>query len=98
MIKNINKEIPVHYDVVNDRWIADISEPLSQFQLKVVAQRVFKINKERWTGLPPGDKKEFIGKALKALQEGRIEQRFASKKQGVEAFKSTEGTGKIILT
>ena len=86
-------DIATHYDTANDRWIFELPHGVPQAALKNVANYVYKINKDRWL-TSSGDTRERLGKALRALEEGRYIGQLSGKGDNV-FFQSTEGTGKI---
>lgn len=83
-----NSPLPAKYDAENDRWLLTVPFGLPASAIQSAAGYIFKINHDRWLGAS-GDKREFIGKALKALQEGRIQQVVVSKGDKT-VFQSTE--------
>lgn len=87
------KPIPARYDQALDRWFFELPHGVPQSALDAIARSTFRINKDRWLAAT-GSKKEFIGRALKALEEGRYVGRLSGKGDRV-LFESTEGTGKI---
>lgn len=84
----MNSSLPAKYDLENDRWLLTVPFGLPDSAVQSAANYIFKINHDKWLGAS-GDKREFIGKALKALQEGRIVQVVANKGDQV-IFQSTE--------
>ena len=80
--------LPAKYDLDNDRWLLTVPFGLPDSAVRSAADYIFKVNHDRWLSAS-GDKREFIGKALKALQEGRIVQVVADRGDQV-IFQSTE--------
>ena len=82
------KPLPAKYDLDNDRWLLTVPFGLPDSAVRSASEYIFKINHDRWLS-SSGDKREFIGKALKALQEGRTVQIVVEKGDQV-IFQSTE--------
>lgn len=90
------RPIPAHYDVENDRWIFDFPFGVPVSVLETAATYVYNVRKQQYTTLPPGDRKEFLGRGLTALKEGRFVQRVATKGDAA-IVRPLASTGKIIV-
>lgn len=88
-----------YYDPAHDRWIIDSSAVLSPEQIEACRAHTLRIQRQRHSNMPQGDKREIVGKSIVALQDGRIFRRPIPKTLEREAtvFASTPGTGKIIV-
>jgi hypothetical protein len=87
-----NKSLQTFFDHENDRWVVVVpagTPAFSKATMKGVTDYIYKINLDRWHSAAPGDRKERIGTALKALQEGRVVQHLTGKGDQV-MFQSTE--------
>lgn len=90
------KNYRLHWDA-KEGWVVDTDIALSDFQLKKICDWATPRQVDRWRSLPPGEKKDELGKAIKLLQKGAIRQRVVYDRDGVAtAFKSNASTGKII--
>lgn len=88
-----------YYDPSHDRWLIDSAVVLSTEQINAIRQHTLKVQMQRHSNMPQGDKREIVGKSIVALQDGRIFRRPIPKTLEREAtvFASTPGTGKIIV-
>jgi hypothetical protein len=85
------KDIPATYDIVRDMWILDVKTVLSLDMVEKARQFIYKVNLDRRKSMFPGDKREMMDKALRALEAKRIEQRLSGKGDQ-DLFKATERT------
>ena len=88
-----------YYDPTHDRWIIDSAVVLTATQIDACRLHTLRIQAQRHSNMPQGDKRETVGKSILALQKGRIFRRPIPKTLEREAavFASTPGTGKIIV-
>ena len=88
-----------YYDPSHDRWIIDSAVVLTNQQIDACKFHTLKAQQQRHANMPDGDKRETVGKSIRALQAGRIFRRPIPKTLEREAtvFASTPGTGKIIV-
>ena len=75
-------------------WVVDTLVALTDVQLKRVAVWIVRQQKDRWLGLPPGERKEECLKTIEAALEGRVRCRIVEERvgAGTVAFASTERT------
>lgn len=88
----MNKPVQTLYDHDNDRWVIVVPAGVPAFPKAAVQSMcdyIRKVNLDRWHSTPIGDRKDRIGKALKALQDGRVMQQLTGKGDQV-MFQSTE--------
>jgi len=87
------------YDPSHDRWIIDSAVVLTPAQIDACRLHTLRIQKQRHSNMPQGDKREVVGKSIVALEQGRVFRRPVPKTLEREAtvFASTVGTGKIIV-
>lgn len=71
--KNCRGELTAYYDP-EQGWVAMVEEPLPELRLQVAAQYIYGINRNRMKGLPPGDKRDHIRRALVDLKTRGITQ------------------------
>jgi hypothetical protein len=83
------RDLACHYDGEKDTWYVRVPFALPATALERVRDWIFKVNHDRMVACSPGDKKEYLKKALKALTEGRVEQMVTNKGEQV-LFASTE--------
>jgi len=55
-------------------WCVDVDKVLPKSAIIAMSRYVYKIQEDRWRGLPHGEQKEKLGRALKDLQEFKIRQ------------------------
>jgi hypothetical protein len=83
------KDLACHYDGEKDTWFVRVPFALPTPALQRAKDWIFKVNHDRMVSCSPGDKKDYLKKALKALAEGRFEQLITHKGEQV-IFSSTE--------
>ena len=83
------KNLACHYDVDQDTWFVQVPFSLPQPTLERVKDYIFKVNHDRMIACMPGDKKDYLKKALDALAQGRLQQMLTNKGEQV-LFGSTE--------
>lgn len=83
------KDLACYYDGAEDTWYFRVPFALPETTLARVRDRVFKVNHDRMTSCSPGDKKDYLKKALDALKAGRYHQLVTNKGDQV-LFGSTE--------
>jgi hypothetical protein len=83
------KDLACYYDGEIDTWYVRVPFALPATALMRVRDRIFKVNHDRMRACSPGDKKEYLKKALDALTAGRVEQLITNKGEQV-FFNSTE--------
>lgn len=88
-----------HYEPHLGRWLIDSPVVLNDAQVERIRQHTLMIQRQRHSGMPPGDRRDMIGKSIAALEAGRIFHRPIPKALEREAtvFAATPGTGKIII-
>ncbi|GEM_PF-6396286 len=64
----------LHWDAERG-WVLDVPTVIAQAQLRRVAQWALPRQIERWRSLPPGDRKDELGRAIEQLKQMRITQR-----------------------
>lgn len=65
----------LHWDAETG-WVLDVPKALDKGTLhRLVTGWCFKQQHIRWLGMPPGDKKEELGRALVLLRDGKVQQR-----------------------
>ena len=91
--------IRTHYEPHLGRWLIDSPVVLDAAQVERIRQHTLMIQRQRHSGMAPGDRREEVGRSIKALESGQIVRRPIPKPLEREAtvFASTPGTGKIIV-
>lgn len=84
----MTKDLQCYYDGERDTWIVKVPFALPASTLERVRERVFKVNHDRMMSCLPGDKKDYLKRALDALTQGRLEQLVTNKGEQV-MFSST---------
>lgn len=83
------KDLACHYDGEKDTWYVRVPFAMPSTTLLRIRDWIFKVNHDRMRACSPGDKKEYLKKALDALTAGRVEQLLTNKGEQV-LFSSTE--------
>lgn len=83
------------YDAAQDRWLVESPAPLSDAMLAACRDYLYRVHHDRYRGMMPGDKKDYVKKALLALRANRIVRKVNSDGD-IVLFQSTQGTGKVI--
>lgn len=83
------KDLACYYDGAKDTWYIRVPYALPALALQRAKDWILKVNHDRMVACSPGDKKDYLKKALKALNEGRLEQMLTHKGEQV-LFGSTE--------
>lgn len=78
----------LHWDAENG-WLLDVVAALPDQALRKVAQIALTTQKQRFHSLPPGDRKDQLAGAIRALMRGEIRQRVIGKRG--------DGRGDIVL-
>jgi hypothetical protein len=98
MIQRANGVLPARYDDTIG-WIIDVDEPISEMALANARSFIYKINRERYVSMRPGDAKDRVGRALQSLKAGKIQQRITGKKYRESTlFSSTEKESSTIYS
>lgn len=89
---------PAYWDGVADRWIVTSQFPLTDGQLARIAMWLLGVQRKRRLQFGPGDVRDDLDRAIAALEATppRIACGLADQGSGVEPFRATRGTGKII--
>lgn len=85
------KDLHCYYDGDKDTWFIKVPFALPETVLDRAKAWIFKVNQDRMRSCSPGDKRDYLSRALTALAEGRCEQLVANKGEQV-LFASTERT------
>jgi hypothetical protein len=86
------KPVQTYYDHDHNQWVIVVPAGTPSYPkgaVQGISQYILKVNLDRWHATPAGDQKDRIGKALKALQDGRIIQKLTGRGDNV-MFQSTE--------
>lgn len=83
------KDLACHYDRDKDTWYVKVPQALPPEALERVRGYLLKVNYGRLQGCSPGDKKDYLTRAVAALTSGRLEQIMTHKGEQV-LFGSTE--------
>lgn len=88
-----------HYEPHLGRWLIDSPVVLNAAQVERIRLHTLMIQTQRHAGMSPGDKREEVGRSIKALEANKIVRRPIPKTLESEAtvFASTPGTGKIYV-
>jgi hypothetical protein len=90
---------PAYWD--GKKWVVQSFAPLTEGQLQRIGKWLLKVQHQRRLGLSPGPTRDDLDASVTALRLGRIMCGLSpdykdTSGQQFAAFKSTEGTGKII--
>ena len=83
------KDLHCHYDRDKDTWFVRVPQALPKEALERVKAYLIRVNYDRMVSCSPGDKKDYLKRALAALSAGRLEQIMTHKGEQV-LFGSTE--------
>lgn len=73
------------------RWFANVQFTITRRMLQPVIDYCMKANLQRYRGLPPGDAKDDLGRAIEALRRGDVLQNVVPDRDGyTRVFTSTE--------
>ena len=92
-------DLRTHYEPQLGRWLIDSPVVLCDAQVERIRLHTLMIQKQRHAGMTPGDRREEVGRSIRALKAGNIVRRPVPKTLEREAtvFAATPGTGKIFV-
>jgi hypothetical protein len=73
------KPLAAQYDQAADQWIVDVPFALPGAAVRAAMGFVEKVNRQRFSALSAGDRKDMLTRGLAALKAGRWVQRIAKK-------------------
>jgi len=68
------KNLRLHWDA-EAGWVVDVPVHLPQRQVYNLIQYALPRQIDRWRGLPPGERKGELGRAIELLRQGKVKQR-----------------------
>lgn len=79
-------------------WLLDVPVALRADQLGRIAAWALPRQVDRYRALPPGDRKDELGRAIALLRQGTIRQRLLERDGYAVAFASTERAGSRLIS
>jgi len=93
-------QTPAYWD--GERWIVQSVAALTRAQLQRIARWLVHVQRQRRLELIPGPRRDELDLTIRALREGKIVCGLRPEYAGLDgqqyqAFKATEGSGRIIV-
>lgn len=89
----MQRNLPATYDDSMGTWVMQVPFALPAPALRKAMKFIEALTLDRLKGAIPGDKKDRLGRALKAIQSGKIQQCFVGR-QG-DIYRAPQTIGKV---